>query len=148
VVKIVPALKTLSPRRAAGAGHERGDRAVLPSCERARRLTHAGEPVEAAASASGASANADSSMTDINLGCMSKQNRRIVSPNPKGGWDVNKPGASRASSHHANQGEAQSAARRYLRNEGGGELSIQGRNGRIRAKDSVPPGHDPYPPKG
>jgi hypothetical protein len=79
---------------------------------------------------------------------MSKQNRRIVSPNSEGGWDVNKPGASRASSHHANQAEAQAAGRRYLRNEGGGELSIQGRNGRIRGKDSVPPGQDPYPPKG
>jgi hypothetical protein len=79
---------------------------------------------------------------------MSKSNRRIVSPNPTGGWDVNKPGASRASSHHANQAEAQAAGRRYLGNEGGGELITQGRNGRIRDKDTVSPGHDPYPPKG
>jgi hypothetical protein len=75
-------------------------------------------------------------------------NTRFVSPNPEGGWDVNKPGASRASSHHDTQAEAQSAAHRYLHNEGGGELVTQGRDGRIRDKSTVPPGHDPYPPKG
>lgn len=75
-------------------------------------------------------------------------NRRTVSPNSDGGWDVNKPGASRASSHHDTQADAQAAGRRYLRNEGGGELSTQGRDGRIRDKDTVPPGNDPYPPKG
>ncbi len=75
-------------------------------------------------------------------------NRRIVSPNSGGGWDVNKPGASRSSSHHGRQSDAQSAARGYLRNSGGGELITQGRDGQIRAKDSVSPGRDPYPPKG
>jgi hypothetical protein len=75
-------------------------------------------------------------------------NRRIVSPNPDGGWDVNKPGAARASSHHDTQSDAQSAARGYLRNSGGGELITQGRNGQIRDKDTVSPGHDPYPPRG
>jgi Uncharacterized protein conserved in bacteria (DUF2188) len=75
-------------------------------------------------------------------------NRRTVSPSPDGGWDVNKPGASRASSHHSTQADAQRAARQYLRNEGGGELVTQGQDGRIRDKDTVPPGHDPYPPKG
>ncbi len=61
---------------------------------------------------------------------------------------MNKPGASRASSHHSTQAEAQDAGRRYLRNEGGGELITQGGDGQIRDKDTVPPGHDPYPPKG
>jgi hypothetical protein len=75
-------------------------------------------------------------------------NRRTVSPNPNGGWDVNKPGASRASSHHDKQVDAQSAGRRYLSNEGGGELVTQGLDGRIRDKDTVRPGNDPYPPKG
>jgi len=75
-------------------------------------------------------------------------NRRIVSPNSGGGWDVHKPGAARSSSHHDNQGEAQEAARRYLHNEDGGELITQGRDGTIRAKDTVPPGRDPYPPRG
>jgi hypothetical protein len=75
-------------------------------------------------------------------------NTRFVSPNPAGGWDVKKPGASRASSHHGTQAEAQAAGHGYLHNEGGGELITQGRDGRIRDKTTVPPGHDPYPPKG
>jgi hypothetical protein len=40
------------------------------------------------------------------------------------------------------------AGRRYLGNEGGGELVTQGRDGRFRDKDTVRPGNDPYPPKG
>lgn len=75
-------------------------------------------------------------------------NRRTVSPSPHGGWDVQKPGADRPSSHHDTQSEAEDAARRYLRNEGGGELITQGRDGKIRDKDTVAPGHDPYPPRG
>lgn len=75
-------------------------------------------------------------------------NRRTVSPNPEGGWDVHKPGADRASSHHDTQSEAQAAGRRYLHNEGGGELITQGRDGKIRDKDTVSPGNDPFPPKG
>ncbi|MGH2964022.1 MAG: DUF2188 domain-containing protein [Solirubrobacterales bacterium] len=79
---------------------------------------------------------------------MARANRRTVSPDTEGGWSVHKPGASRASSHHDTQADAQGAARRYLHNDGGGELVTQGRDGRIRDKDTVPPGHDPYPPKG
>jgi hypothetical protein len=79
---------------------------------------------------------------------MAQPNTRFVSPNPEGGWDVKKPGASRASSHHDRQADAQDAGRGYLQNEGGGELITQGRDGQIRDKDTVPPGHDPYPPKG
>jgi Uncharacterized protein conserved in bacteria (DUF2188) len=79
---------------------------------------------------------------------MARTNSRIVSPNPQGGWDVNKPGASRSSSHHDTQSDAQHAARGYLRNEGGGELITQGADGRIRDKDTVSPARDPFPPKG
>jgi hypothetical protein len=35
-----------------------------------------------------------------------------------------------------------------LKNQGGGELTIKGVNGRFRDKDTVTPGNDPYPPKG
>ncbi len=82
------------------------------------------------------------------LPAMAKPNTRIVSPNPAGGWDVKNPGASRASSHHDTQADAQRAARGYLGNEGGGELITQGRNGQFRDKDTVPRGNDPYPPRG
>ena len=77
---------------------------------------------------------------------MSTPNRRTVSPRGDD-WVVQKPGASRVSSVHDTQKQAQDAARRNLQNEGGGELVTQGRNGQIRAKDtSGRP--DPFPPRG
>lgn len=79
---------------------------------------------------------------------MSKNtNNRHVVPNPGGGWDVKKPGAERASSHHDTQKDAIDRGRAIVRGAGGGELRIHGRDGRIRDSDTVAPGHDPYPPK-
>jgi hypothetical protein len=62
-------------------------------------------------------------------------------------WAVKKPGADRASSIHSTQAEAIDRAREILVNDGGGELTVQGRDGRIRDSDTVPPGNDPNPPK-
>lgn len=76
---------------------------------------------------------------------MSQKARHVV-PNPTGGWDVRKPGASRASSHHDTQAQAEARAKEILRSTGGGEAVIHGRNGRIRDSDTVSPGHDPAPP--
>lgn len=59
------------------------------------------------------------------------------------GWAAEKAGASRASSVHRTQAEAIDAARGYLGNQGGGELNIHGRDGQIRAKDTIDPGNDP-----
>jgi hypothetical protein len=61
---------------------------------------------------------------------------------------VEKPGASRASSRHDTQAEAIDAARGYLQNDGGGELKIKGRDGAVRAQDTVAPGNDPRRSKG
>lgn len=68
-------------------------------------------------------------------------NRNVV-PNPAGGWDV-KGGGKRASAHSATQAQAVARAKEIVSNQGGGEVSISGRNGRIRAKDTVKPGNDP-----
>lgn len=77
---------------------------------------------------------------------MGSANRRTVSPRGSD-WAVQAPGASRASSVHDTQKAAQDAARNTLRNSGGGELVTQGRDGRIRAKDTI--GRpDPFPPRG
>ncbi len=65
-----------------------------------------------------------------------------VTPHPDG-WAAIKEGAARASSVHPTQADAIDAAREYLSNQGGGELNIHGRNGSIRAKDTIPPGNDP-----
>ena len=78
---------------------------------------------------------------------MAKDNNRHVVPNPDGGWDIKKPGAERASSHHDTQGDAQQRAREIVGNAGGGEVRIHGRDGRIRDSDTVPPGNDPNPPR-
>lgn len=75
-------------------------------------------------------------------------NSRHVVPNPNGGWDVKKPGASRSSAHTDTQREAASRATEIVRNSGGGEVRIHGKDGQIRDSNTVAPGNDPYPPKG
>lgn len=78
---------------------------------------------------------------------MGKNDRHVV-PDPDGGWDVKAPGATRPSAHTNTQVEAIARAREIIHNAGGGELVTHGQDGRIRAKDTIPPGNDPYPPKG
>jgi len=75
------------------------------------------------------------------------RNERHVVPDSDGGWDVVAPNARRASSHHQTQAEAIARAREIVHNTGGGELIIHGTDGRIRDSDTVPPGHDPFPPR-
>lgn len=77
---------------------------------------------------------------------MTRNNRHVV-PNSEGGWDVIAPGASRASSHHETQADAERRAKEIVRNAGGGEVRIHRRDGRIRDSDTVAPGNDPYPPR-
>ena len=74
-------------------------------------------------------------------------NRRHVVPSERGGWNVQKPGADRASSHHSTQREAEQRATEIVRKTGGGEVVIHGRDGRIRDSDTVPRGNDPSPPR-
>ena len=68
-------------------------------------------------------------------------------PAPDGTWANKRNDADRASTRHDTQAEAIEAARRMLQNSGGGELTVQGRDGRIRSKDTIAPGNDPNPPK-
>lgn len=73
--------------------------------------------------------------------------RRHVVANPNGGWDVKKPGSSRASAHSETQREAVARARDIVKNQGGGEVRIHGRDGKIRDSDTIAPGNDPHPPR-
>ncbi|MFA5605897.1 MAG: DUF2188 domain-containing protein [Leucobacter sp.] len=75
-------------------------------------------------------------------------NSRHVVSNPKGGWDVKKPGAGRSSAHADTQKQATQRATEIVRNSGGGEVRIHGRDGKIRDSNTVAPGNDPFPPKG
>ena len=72
---------------------------------------------------------------------------RVVSHRPGGDWANKRNDSDKASSLHSTQAEAESAAREMLKNQGGGELMILGRDGKIRSKDTIPPGNDPNPPK-
>lgn len=74
------------------------------------------------------------------------ESRHVVA-NPDGGWDVKKPGSSRASVHTSTQQEAVTRARDIVRNEGGGEVRIHGRDGKIRDSDTIAPGNDSNPPQ-
>lgn len=78
---------------------------------------------------------------------MSKGRDRMVSRRPDGRWENKRNDAERASSLHKTQKEAEQAAREMLQNQGGGELTIKGMDGRIRSKDTIAPGKDPNPPK-
>lgn len=74
---------------------------------------------------------------------MSKPQDRIISQREDGTWQNKRNDASRATSVHNTQAEAQATARINLKNQGGGELTTLGTNGRIRDKDTVAPGNDP-----
>lgn len=63
-------------------------------------------------------------------------------------WVNQRNDRQRATSLHNTQRAAQDAARRNLQNQGGGELSVKGLDGKVREKTTVHPGHDPFPPKG
>lgn len=74
---------------------------------------------------------------------MSKDRDRTVYRRTDGQWANERNDAERASSLHRTQQEAEQAAREMLRNQGGGELTTQGRDGRFRSKDTIAPGNDP-----
>lgn len=78
---------------------------------------------------------------------MSSDNRRHVVPNKGGGWDVKKANGDRASAHADTQARAIRRAKEIVHNAGGGEVTIHGRDGKIRDSDTVAPGNDPNPPR-
>lgn len=78
---------------------------------------------------------------------MSKGRDRIVYQREDGMWANKRRDADRASDVHETQRDAAERARRQLEQGGGGELTIKGRDGKIRSKDTIPPGRDPNPPK-
>jgi hypothetical protein len=78
---------------------------------------------------------------------MSKDKDRMVYRRPDGQWANERNDADRASSLHTTQGKAERAAREMLKNQGGGELTTKGTDGKIRSKDTIAPGNDPNPPR-
>jgi hypothetical protein len=78
---------------------------------------------------------------------MSKGKDRTVYRRKDGNWVNQRNDADKASSVHETQKEANDAARQMLRNQGGGELTTMGRDGKIKSKDTIAPAPDPNPPK-
>ena len=78
---------------------------------------------------------------------MPNPNDRYVVRNPQGGWDVKAAHAQRSSKHTRTQAEAIQHAKEIVGNAGGGEVRIQGTDGRFRDSDTIAPGNDPHPPK-
>lgn len=78
---------------------------------------------------------------------MSKGRDRTVYRRPDGKWANKRNDSNRAGSVHDTQRAAENEARRMLQRQGGGELTTKGRDGRIRSKDTIAPGADPYPPR-
>lgn len=76
---------------------------------------------------------------------MSKNDRYVTKH--KDGWAVKSPGAERASSIHKTQKEAERRAKDIVSKHGGGEVRIQGCDGKWRDSDTVAPGNDPNPPR-
>lgn len=78
---------------------------------------------------------------------MSKPQDRNVFRRRDGKWANKSQGNTKASSLHDTQKDAEEAAREMLKNQGGGELITHGRDGKIRSKDTIAPGNDPFPPR-
>ena len=71
---------------------------------------------------------------------MTKKNdsdRYVVPNNERGGWDVKKERADRASAHTPTKKEAVDRARQIVRNQGGGEIRIENKQGRLIDSDTV-----------
>ena len=77
---------------------------------------------------------------------MAKNQDRMVYKKD-GKWVNKRNDAGRASSVHDTQKDAIDAATQMLQNQGGGELTTKGVDGRIRSKETIAPGNDPNPPK-
>lgn len=71
----------------------------------------------------------------------------MVYKRPDGTWANKRNDAGKASSVHSTQKDAEKAAREMLTNQGGGELTTKGVGGKIRSKDTISPGNDPFPPR-
>lgn len=76
---------------------------------------------------------------------MAKNDRFVVKHGED--WAVKRAGVTRPESVHSLQSQAEQQAKSTVRSLGGGEVRIQGRDGKWRDSDTVAPGRDPCPPR-
>ena len=74
-------------------------------------------------------------------------NYHVLKDKGSGDWIAKRAGAAHSAGHYDTQAEAEKAAKGFSANNGGGEVRIHSPKGPIRDSDTVPPGHDPNPPK-
>lgn len=77
---------------------------------------------------------------------MAKGKQIWISPDGND-WRVHRPGATRSIKNTDTQQEAFKVAREVARNQGA-EVIVQGRDGKIREKNSYSPPPDEFPPRG
>lgn len=78
---------------------------------------------------------------------MSKDNDRTIYRRPTDNrWVDKRNDASRGFTFDT-QAAAIASGREKLVNSGGGELTVKGRDGKIRSKDTLGGGNDPIPPR-
>lgn len=73
-------------------------------------------------------------------------NYHVSKDKSKGQWRITKEGGKQVSEYADTQREAESIAKQFSHNSGGGEVRIHGLDGKIRDSDTVKPGNDPNPP--
>jgi hypothetical protein len=73
---------------------------------------------------------------------MGKPGDRTVYKHPDG-WADKRNDAERPDKVYPTQQEAIDAAKGHSANAGGGEVTVQGRDGQFRSKDTIAPGNDP-----
>ena len=78
---------------------------------------------------------------------MAKKSNYHVIPDKQQGWAIRKAGADKASGFASTQAAAETRAKSLASKQGGGEVVIHGRDGRIRDKDTMSPARDPFPPR-
>jgi len=76
---------------------------------------------------------------------MAKNDRYVVRHGKD--WAVKKGGTATPESVHRTQSRAEQSAKRTVGDLGGGEVRIQGRDGKWRDSDTVAPARDPFPPR-
>jgi hypothetical protein len=64
---------------------------------------------------------------------------RYVRPSAEGGWDVIGEGHRRASAHAATEAEAIDRARDIVKNQGGGEIRVMNKYGKLVERDTIRP---------
>jgi len=69
----------------------------------------------------------------------SQTDRYVVPNKERGGWDIVKEGHRRATGHAKTKHEAIANARKVVRNEGGGELRIVNRYGKLTDSNTIAP---------